>query len=185
MSRAKVAAALLSTLLLAILPGCGAEEPGAAPGAVPGAAPEAPPPAVTELLLEGSAPWEGIPAEGEAGARAFVDRFLAARLEGAESRAREFLSPGAREQYGESAGGEGTPTLTPRGGGGFADARVVSLNAADANSYEVIVELERRPPGEPVSTVREVLFVGPGPDAAGEQRPWIVRGVARAGEVGG
>ncbi|HJX30107.1 MAG TPA: hypothetical protein VJ885_19555, partial [Thermoanaerobaculia bacterium] len=113
----------------------------------------------------------GLPADpGEAGARAFVDEFMTARVRGDQPRARDFLSPTALEQYGEGAGGlaligpEGTP---------FSGWELLALNAADASSYEVTVLVHGNPDFE------ETFFIGPGPDASGTQRPWIVRGATR------
>lgn len=106
-------------------------------------------------------------APGEAGVRAFLDEFMAARVRGDAARARDFLSPTALDQY-ESLG------LTASAGSTYAGWELVSLNAADASSYEVTVRVR----GD--STFVETLFIGPGPDASETQRPWIVRGVTRS-----
>lgn len=108
-----------------------------------------------------------IPSEpGEAGVRDFVTTFMDVRLTGDDVRARDFLSPNALEQYGK----EGLP-LTAMS---FTGWELVSLNAADANSWEARVRIRRED-----DQVDELLFVGPGADASGAQRTWIVRGVAR------
>ena len=108
-----------------------------------------------------------IPAEpGEDGVRDFVTTYMDLRLTGDDERARDFLSPNALEQYGK----EGLP-LTAMS---FTGWDLISLNAADANSWEARVRIRRED-----DQVDELLFVGPGADAGGAQRAWIVRGVAR------
>lgn len=116
---------------------------------------------------------------GEAGAREFVAAFLDARVRGDQPRARDFLSPTALEQYER---GEGGLALGASG----ARWELVSFNAADASSYEATVRIHDNMAGGEGSSFEEVLFVGPGPDASGAQRPWIVRGASRAaGSSGG
>jgi hypothetical protein len=97
---------------------------------------------------------------------------MKARVAGDEPRARDFLSPTALEQYGQGEGG-----LTLTGTSRFAGWDFVSVNAADANAWEVTVRVRQEGAG---STFQETLFVGPGPDASGAQRTWIVRGAARS-----
>lgn len=108
-----------------------------------------------------------IPAEpGEAGVRDFVTTFMDLRLTGDDVRARDFLSPTALEQYGK-------PEL-PLTSMSFTGWDLLSLNAADANSWEARVRIRRED-----DQFEELLFVGPGADASGAQRTWIVRGAAR------
>lgn len=103
----------------------------------------------------------------EAGARAFVERFLEARQKGDEAGARASLSAIARDQFEQGEGG--LKLLGP-----FADWEVVAVNAADASSFEVQVRLR-----EAGGTFEETLFVGPGPDSGNVQRPWVIRGAMR------
>jgi hypothetical protein len=119
----------------------------------------------------------GLPSEpGEAGVRAFVTEFMATRQRGNAARARDFLSPTALEQYGAGK-------LSLAGG---ADGRsatrweIVSLNAADASSWEVQVRLFYPGGTEGDVQLDETLFIGPGPDASGAQRVWIVRGATES-----
>lgn len=168
--RAAIFAALLlsSFLALAACSGGGAavpssEQPAASgPATQPTATPADPdpnrhPPAIP-------LPADLLPSEpGEEGARAFVAAFLEAR-EGDAARARDFLAPTALEQ---------TAAASLTGASGW---EIVSFAAADANSYEVRV---RGRSG--AGTVEETLFVGPGNDASGASRVWIVRGIAREG----
>lgn len=112
-----------------------------------------------------------LPADpGEAGARAFVEEFMAARVRGDQPRARDFLSPTALEQY-EGTGGL---VLTGSEEEPFTGWELLGLNAADASSYEVVVQVRASP------DFQETFFIGPGPDASGTQRPWIVRGATRS-----
>jgi hypothetical protein len=109
-----------------------------------------------------------IPAEpGEDGVRDFVTTFMDVRLTGDDVRARDFLSPNALEQYGK-------PQALPLTSMSLTGWELVSLAAADANSWEVRVRIRRED-----DQVDELLFVGPGADASGAERVWIVRGVAR------
>lgn len=108
-----------------------------------------------------------IPAEpGEAGVRDFVTTFMDVRLTGDDVRARDFLSPTALEQYGKQD--------LPLTSMSFTGWDLVSLNAADASSWEARVRIRRED-----DQIEELLFVGPGADASGAQRTWIVRGAAR------
>lgn len=132
----------------------------------PGAAEPAPRPEPRMIPSALPIPIE-MPAEpGEDGVRDFVTTYMDLRLTGDEESARDFLSPNALEQYGK----EGLP-LTAMS---FTGWELVSLDAADANSWEARVRIRRED-----DQVDELLFVGPGADAGGEQRTWIVRGVAR------
>ena len=107
-----------------------------------------------------------LPAQpGEAGVRDFVAAFLKARVAGDAPRARDFLSPTALEQYEKGTGG-----LSLTGNPRFTEWELAAVEAGDADSWEVKVRM---------NGYREILFVGPGPDASGAQRPWIVRGARR------
>lgn len=109
----------------------------------------------------------------EKGARDFVTGFMQSRMARDERLARGFLSPTADGQF---ARGEGGLTLTAT----YAGWDFVSVNAADASSFEITVRVrEKGAGGETVHT--ETLFVGPGPDLQGTQRPWVVRGVMKEG----
>lgn len=105
---------------------------------------------------------------GEDGVRDFVTTFMDVRLTGDDVRARDFLSPNALEQYAAPR------DLLPLTSMSFTGWELVSLNAADANSWEARVRIRRED-----DQVDELLFVGPGADTSGAQRAWIVRGVAR------
>lgn len=108
-----------------------------------------------------------IPSEpGEDGVHDFVTTYMDVRLTGDEVRARDFLSPNALEQYGR----QGIPLTSMS----FTGWDLVELNAADASSWEARVRIRRED-----DQVEELLFVGPGADASGAQRAWIVRGVTR------
>lgn len=164
-------ALLLAALLLAgaaCAPAPATPQAGGEVTAAPAPAPHGPdqdqPPALPAPV--------GLPADpGEAGARAFVDELMAARVRGDRARARDFLSPTALEQYEEGAGGL---SLTGPEGKPFSGWELLGLNAADASSYEVTVLVRADPDFE------ETFFIGPGPDASGTQRPWIVRGATRS-----
>jgi hypothetical protein len=109
----------------------------------------------------------------EKGARDFVTGFMQSRMARDERLARAFLSPAASGQFDK---GEGGLTLTAA----YAGWDFVSVNAADASSFEVTVKVrEKEAGGETAHT--ETLFVGPGPDLQGTQRPWVIRGVMREG----
>lgn len=110
-----------------------------------------------------------MPAEpGEAGVRDFVTMFMDVRLTGDEVRARDFLSPTALEQYAAPA------DILPLTSMSFTGWDLLALSAADASSWEARVRIRRED-----DQAEELLFVGPGADAGGAQRAWIVRGVAR------
>ncbi|MEA2559391.1 MAG: hypothetical protein QOH06_895 [Acidobacteriota bacterium] len=110
-----------------------------------------------------------IPSEpGEAGIRDFVTMFMDVRLTGDDVRARDYLSPTALEQY------AAPKDILPLTSMSFTGWDLLALNAADANSWEARVRIRRED-----DQIEEVLFVGPGADASGAQRPWIIRGAAR------
>lgn len=107
---------------------------------------------------------EEVPAQpGEEGVQEFVTAFMDLRLAGEEERLRGYLSANALEQYGQE--------LTSMS---FTGWELASLNAADANSWEARVTI-RREDGQS----DELLFVGPGADADGTQRTWVVRGTEK------
>jgi hypothetical protein len=115
-------------------------------------------------------------APGEAGVRAFVTEFMNARQRGDEARARDFLSPTALEQF-----ASGKPSLTGGADGrGFTRWELLSAKAADADSWEVKVRVFYPGGTEGDVQVDETLFIGPGPDAGGAQRVWIVRGATES-----
>jgi hypothetical protein len=93
-----------------------------------------------------------------------VAAFMDVRLAGDAEAARAFLGPDAAEQYGAGLTGD------------LLDWELVRLDAADANSFEVTVRIQRRD-----TDLEETLFVGPGANVDGEQRDWIVRGFIREG----
>ena len=114
------------------------------------------------------APVEMPSEPGEAGVRDFVTTFMDMRLTGDDVRARDYLSPTALEQY------AAPKDILPLTAMSFTGWDLISLNAADANSWEARVRIRRED-----DQVEELLFVGPGQDASGAQRPWIIRGVAK------
>lgn len=107
-------------------------------------------------------------APGEAGLREFVSAFLQSRVIGDATRARDFLSPIALDQYERHERGVNLVAIS------YTGFEILSVNAADANSWEVRVRMRRE--DEPVE---EMLFVGPGADTSGTQRTWIIRGAGR------
>ena len=109
----------------------------------------------------------------EKGARDFVRGFMAARMARDERLARASLSPIARDQF---AKGEGGLALAAT----YAGWDFVSVEAADASSFEVKVRVRERGAGGE-TTHTETLFVGPGADLDGRQRPWVIRGAMREG----
>lgn len=168
--------ALPALMLLLALGGCVREQisPPATtqaaplPSASPPSQPQELPPTVAAPELA-TAPEPGT----EKGARDFVTAFMQARMAGDERLARASLSSSARDQFEK---GEGGLALT----GTYAGWDFVSVNAADASSFEVTVKVrERGTAGETTHT--ETLFVGPGPDLQGSQRPWVIRGALREG----
>lgn len=111
----------------------------------------------------------GLPsAPGEAGLREFLAAFLQARVIGDAARARDFLSTTALDQYERHEKGLSLVAIS------FTGFELLSVKAADANSWEVRVRMRRE--DEPVE---EMVFVGPGADTSGTQRTWIVRGAGR------
>lgn len=113
----------------------------------------------------------------EAGARAFVASFMQARMARDDHRARTQLSAIARDQFEK---GEGGLTLTGTTGSGFAGWELVSISSADASSFEARVKVREAPVrGRRGPAFEETLFVGPGPDVEGIQRPWVIRGALR------
>lgn len=153
---------LLAAVLLA-LPTCARESAKPAAGAPQAreSEPKDTPPAIPVPVDLPSQP-------GEAGVRAFVTVFMDLRMKGEEPQARDFLSQAALEQFERREGGLALTSMS------FTGWDLVSVEAADASSYEVRVRFHRE--DEPTE---EILFVGSGPDASGAQRTWIVRGVAR------
>ena len=118
----------------------------------------------------------GLPSEpGEAGVRAFVTEFMATRQRGNAARARDFLSSTALEQY-----GEGKLSLVGADGRSLTRWELISLQAADASSWEVKIRLFYPGGTEGDVQLDETLFIGPGPDASGAQRVWIVRGATES-----
>jgi hypothetical protein len=87
---------------------------------------------------------------------------------GDATRARDFLSPTALDQYDRHEKGLTFMAMS------FTGFEILSVNAADANSWEVRVRIRRE--DEPTY---EVLFVGPGADTSDTQRTWIVRGAGK------
>jgi hypothetical protein len=111
----------------------------------------------------------GLPSEpGEAGLRQFLAGFLQARVIGDLTRARDFLSPTALDQFERHEKGLNLVAIS------FTGFELLSVKAADASSWEVRVKMRRE--DEPTE---EMLFVGPGADTSGTQRTWIVRGAGR------
>lgn len=104
--------------------------------------------------------------DGRAAARAFVAAFLDARVAGDADRASSFLSAEAKRRY--DAREDGLKLVD-----GYVGWDVESLEAADASSFEVQVRLR----GSDVAV--ESLFVGPGSDHTGAQRPLVIRGALR------
>lgn len=167
-----------SLLFVSLASSCVRESPAppaeTKPAPLPSASSQAPPlepqklpPTVAEPELA-TAPEPGT----EKGARAFVTSFLQARMAGDGRLARTHLSAIARDQY--EKGEDGLALLAPPGSR-FSGWDFVSVQAIDASSYEVKVTV--RGPGGAAHT--ETLFVGPGPDLNGAQKPWIVRGAMR------
>lgn len=111
----------------------------------------------------------GLPSEpGEAGLREFLAEFLQARVIGDATRARDFLSTTALDQFERHEKGLNLVAIS------FTGWELLSVKAADASSWEIRVRMRRE--DEPVE---EMLFVGPGEDTSGKQRTWIVRGAGR------
>ena len=159
---------LAALALLAIFAACGWRE-------------SAPPP---EAPAASAAPEAAVAPEpgNEKGARDFVTDFMRARMARNERLVRTWLSPTALDQYRKGEGGLG---LMETAASRFTGWDLVSVEAADANSYEVKVAVREQPAGgKGERSFTETLFVGPGPDLRGRQRPWIVRGAMREGSGG-
>lgn len=138
-----------------------------------GACAQEPAPPATEPEPRAVPPALPVPVEmpsepGEAGVRDFVTMFMDLRMTGDDVRARDYLSPTALEQYAAPR------DVLPLTSMSFTGWDLLALNAADASSWEARVRIHRED-----DEVEELLFVGPGPDASGAQRTWIVRGAAR------
>jgi hypothetical protein len=158
-----LAAAALAVVLGTVLcacPSAPAREAAATPPALPDE-PRMHPPAMPLLGGLPSAP-------GEAGVREFLAAFLQARVIGDATRARDFLSPAALEQFERHEKGLNLVAIS------FTGWELLSVKAADASSWEVRVRMRRE--DEPIE---EMLFVGPGADTSGTRRTWIVRGAGR------
>ena len=164
----KRAVATLALLFACVA--CAREAP-----APPADQPPPPPPVQSERGPEITAPEPGT----VKGARDFVIAFMKARMARDERLVRTWLSPTALEQYGEKGDRLG---LMETAASRFTGWEIVSVEAADANSFEVKVEIREQPAGGKVkASFNETLFVGPGPDLKGQQRPWIIRGAMRSG----
>jgi len=151
---------LRATFLIAVLLLCACAQEAAKPAPVE-SEPRIVPPALPVPVEVPSDP-------GEAGVRDFVTMFMDVRLTGDDVRARDFLAPTALEQY------AAPKDILPLTSMSFTGWDLVALNAADASSWEARVRIRRED-----DQAEELLFVGPGPDASGAQRPWVIRGVAR------
>ncbi len=151
---------LLAVVLLA-LPACARDA--ATPKA--GAPPLESEPRETPPAVPAPAPIPSDP--GEAGVRQFVNALMDLRMRGEEQQAQDFLSPNALEQFKRREGGLALTSMS------FMGWELVSVEAADANSYEARVRFKLED-----ETTEELLFVGPGEDASGAKRTWIVRGAA-------
>ncbi|HSK81545.1 MAG TPA: hypothetical protein VLQ45_34135 [Thermoanaerobaculia bacterium] len=164
-----------AVLLVSLASSCVRESPAPPSETKPAPLPSAssqPPPLLPQKLPPTVAAPELVtaPEPGtEQGARAFVTSFLQARMAGDDRLARTHLSAIARDQYEK---GEGGLALTAPPGSRFAGWDFVSVQSIDASSFEV--KLTVRGPGRAAHT--ETLFVGPGPDLDGAQKPWIIRG---------
>lgn len=111
----------------------------------------------------------------EKGARQFVTNFLRARIVRDERLARTHLSQNAAEQFERGEGGLALNAIPSQGNWEF-----LSVEAADASSYEIKVRIREKAAGQDAgATFTETFFVGPGPDLQGQQRPWVIRGAMR------
>jgi hypothetical protein len=115
----------------------------------------------------------------EAQAKAFVEKFMTLRMEGARE-ALGFLSETAKSQYDR---GENGLVLFGEGVAGngylFDHFTIESVEAADANSFEVRVSVVMgKDPGDQMAEERiEMLAVGPGhQDHRGGLQPLVIRG---------
>lgn len=135
------------------------------------------PPTTAPTVAPATTPEPTPTADPDGEVRAFVTDFMEARMARDEQRARAYLAPFAAEQYDE---GEDGLTLIGTSNPHFESWEFVSIQAADASSYEVqVVVTEVFTDSDRTSEFAEVLFVGPGTDVDGEQRPFVVRGAAR------
>jgi hypothetical protein len=170
------AAILLLPLALAGL-ACSREQAEAPADATAQAPAAAPAPATPAPALEPDR-YPKQTFEGEEGARKFVQAFMRSRLRGNPPRARALMSPEALAQYNT---GQGGLQLMPASGQEFTEWEFGSVEAADASAFEVQVQIQASPgEGGADSVFSETLFVGPGPDFQGVQRPWVIRGAQRA-----
>lgn len=161
--------ALAGLMLLFACVTCAREAP-----APPADQPPPPPPVQSERRPETTEPEPGT----EQGARDFVTAFMKARMARDERLVRTWLSPTALAQYGKGEAGLG---LMETAASRFTGWDFVSVEAVDANSFEVKVEIHEQPAGgKSKASFTETLFVGPGPDLKGRQRPWILRGAMRS-----
>lgn len=108
------------------------------------------------------------PGNTTADVRRTVGAFMDARIDG--SGAERFLTENARSSY-EAAG---LDLYRP----GYTGYEIVSLEAVDATSFEVVVEITDVSPGE-TRSVREILPVGPGESVDGEMRELAIRAAMR------
>lgn len=105
---------------------------------------------------------------------------MRARLRGNLPRVRAFLSPEALAQYNA---GQGGLVLSGAAGQEFTEWEFGQVDAADASAFEIQVQVSQggaEGGAGAASAFSETLFVGPGPDLQGQQRPWIIRGAARS-----
>ena len=153
--------AVLAVVALLLLSACARDE-APDPELPQGSTATAPaPPSLPVLPLP-----EEVPSQpGEEGVREFVTAFMDLRLAGEEERLRDYLSANALGQFGQNL---------PLTSMSFTGWELASLNAADANSWEARVTIRRED-----NQSEELLFVGPGADADGTQRPWVVRGASK------
>jgi hypothetical protein len=118
------------------------------------------------------------PAE-EQDVRQFIELFMRLRLIGAPDTI-DFLSPAAKAQYDQHQGDRLYLYDDPHGGDGgltFAGWRISEIRRADANSFEVDVEIELSYVGGSSAAFTETFLVGPGHDVAGEVQPLVIRSV--------
>jgi hypothetical protein len=119
--------------------------------------------------LEGSAQQPAT----EAQAKAFVEKFMALRMEGA-AQALGFLSATAKSQYDDHNSGLSLYDTAHGGREGvvFKSWHITETREADANSYEVFVTIEVEN-----GAFGEGFAVGPGQDYKGDLQPLVIRAV--------